>query len=47
VPRITGPGPDLAAFAAVDAASDPQSLLRYLDQAISPIRSRWSPSSGG
>lgn len=33
MPQITGPGLDLAAFQAVDASSDPQSLVRYLDQA--------------
>lgn len=31
--QITGPGLDLSAFRAVDAADDPQALVRYLDQA--------------
>lgn len=31
--QFTGPGLDLAAFAAVDAADDPRALLGYLDRA--------------
>ena len=33
MPQSTEPGLDLAAFRAVDAAGDPQTLVRYLDQA--------------
>jgi ubiquinone/menaquinone biosynthesis C-methylase UbiE len=33
MPQTTGPGLDLAAFSAVDAADDPQALQHYLDQA--------------
>lgn len=33
MPQITEPGLNLAAFRAVDAAGDPQTLVRYLDQA--------------